>query len=106
MRFLNEVSLPAQVVGIDYANVDQYWVMAGTLTLRGNKTYNETLDIQFRQSSLLVSSYQTSENGTYAIQGNGITFTTPDYSYTGTIDGNVLRYSTSSDLWRAYYTSP
>jgi len=81
-----------------------YVIAGGTLVLRGDRSYTETLSVRSYHSTLLVDSYQTVEDGNYAVSGSTITFTAKaGYSYHGSLVNGNLNYSTESGLWRAFY---
>ena len=104
MVALNGFALPATVSGIDYAGTYQWRVVAGTLILRADGSYTETLNIRSYHAGVLESDYQTVEQGTYVVSRMAITFNSnAAYSYTGSVANGNLSYNTSSGQWLAQY---
>ena len=74
-------------------------ITGGTLVLRPDFSYQETINLRGIPASGAPITDRIIENGTYTVVGNTITFTVPAsageraFSYTGAISGNTVTYT-------------
>jgi len=96
MTQVNGQNLPMTVFQSSAGRVE---VTSGTLVLRADRSYTETVQIRIIPVGESARNDQAIENGTYTMSGTSITFTVPPsggepgYSYSGSVNGNVLTYS-------------
>ncbi|CAN5837201.1 hypothetical protein BH23GEM6_BH23GEM6_24240 [soil metagenome] len=84
-------ALPALLEQFPEGRVD---VVSGTLRLRGDRTYTETVNLQFTPSTGVVQTFPATENGTFTVTGSTVQFQTSDGdTYSGTLSGNTLSYN-------------
>lgn len=81
-------------------------VTGGTLILRDDKSYMETLNFNTIFTAGGQSPTNVVENGSYLIVGSSITFSipasgsNPAFSYTGAVDGGILTYTYDGIAYR------
>ncbi len=96
LETVNGARLPATIFRDADGRIE---ATAGTLTLRGDRSYTESFQVRLVPTSGPSDSDEITENGTYSVVGSTITFTVPAgggepaFSYTGAINGDVLTYA-------------
>ena len=69
-------------------------VLSGTLTLRNDKSYTETVNIRVTPTTGVVQTVPITENGTFTVTGSTVQFNTSEGdTYSGTLSGNTLEYN-------------
>jgi hypothetical protein len=69
-------------------------VVSGTLTLRSDRSFAETINARFTPTSGAVQTTSVNNSGTFTVTGNTVRFQTSDgATYSGTMDGIILQYT-------------
>ncbi len=88
---VNGSALPALLGQFAEGGVD---VLSGTLTLRGDRTYTETVNVRITPSTGVVQTFPAIEDGTFTVTGSTVQFQTSDGdTYSGTLSGTTLSYN-------------
>ena len=88
---VNGSPVPALLGQFEEGRID---VLSGTLTLRNDKSYTETVNVRFTPTTGVVQTIPVTENGTFTVTGSTVQFKTSDgETYSGTLSGKFLEYN-------------
>lgn len=88
---VNGSTLPALIGQFAEGRID---VLSGTLTLRNDKSFTETVNVRITPTTGVIQTFPSTENGTFTVTGTTVQFQTSERgSYSGTLSGNTLTYN-------------